>query len=340
MKVVEIPLADPRWREFTSGHPGATPFHLPEWAGLIADCYGFETFVLAVADTDGEILAGAPAAAVRSPLGRVRWVSLPFSDSCPLLVRADVPVDDVVTALREHVLASRASELEVRGALPSAVGLFPVGAGYNYLLELPRDPADVHPSKGHRQNRNQAERKGVRIHHGTTPEDVAAFYRLHTLTRRRQGVPVQRRRFFDLIEERLLATGHGFVASATLDGEVVAAGLFLTHNRMIVAKFRASDPAHQDTGAGFLVDWEAITAACTAGYRTLDLGRTDNGEDGQRRYKTGWGAVEEPLIYTHVADEAPGGSRPRVGGLSRQIIRHSPVWVVRAAGEVLYRWTA
>jgi hypothetical protein len=340
MRVSEIALSDPRWCNFTSSHANAGPFHLPAWGELVADCYGFESFALAVVDTDGEDLAGVPTVAVPSPFGRIRWISLPFSDSCPLLARPDVPLEGVVAVLTEHVHASGVRELEVRGVLPPSDGLFPVEVGYNYTLRLPRDPADLHPSKGHRQNRNQAARRGVRIHLGRGPEDVAGFYRLHTLTRRRQGVPVQPRRFFGLILDRLLAHGHGFVSTATLDGDAIAAGLFLTHGTTIVAKFRASDPARQDTGAGFLVDWEAMSAACADGYHSLDLGRTDHGEDGQRRYKTGWGAVEEPLVYTRVSDEAPSAKRPSVGGLSRAIIRHSPLWVVRAAGEALYRWTA
>ena len=341
MRVAAIPLADPQWGEFVSSHPGAGPFHLPAWATLLADCYRFEAFVLAVRDTDGEILAGAPTMAVPAPVGGPpRWVSLPFSDSCPLLVRPDVSITDVAGVLKEHVFASRARDLEVRADLPPADGLFPVEAGSTYVLALPSDAAVLHPSKGHRQNRNLAARRGVRVTYGNRARDVAAFYRLHTLTRRRQGVPVQPRRFFDLIGDRLLASGHGFVASATLDGEVIAAGLFLTLNDTIVAKFRASDPAHQDTGAGFLVDWEAIAAACAEGYRVLDLGRTDRGEHGQRRYKAGWGAVEEPLVYTHIAKSAPRTARLRGGSLSRRVIRRSPTWVPRALGEVFYRWTA
>jgi hypothetical protein len=340
MKASVIPLTDPQWCAFVSSQPDATPFHLPEWAALLADCYGFTPFVLAALETDGGVVAGVPAMAVRSPLGRLRWVSLPFSDSCPVLARDAACADGFAEAVTAHVLAGRATGLEVRGALPAGEHRFPVEAGYTFALDLPPDPADLHPSKGHRQNRNLAVRRGVEVRRGTGPADVAEFYRLHTLTRRRQGVPVQPRRFFQLIGERLLTTGHGFVVTATLDGAAIASGLFLTHNRTIVAKFRASDPAHQDTGAGFLVDWDAIAGACTEGYATLDLGRTDRGEDGQRRYKSGWGAVERPLVYTHISASAPGASRPSVGELPKRIIRHSPLWVTRALGEVLYGWTA
>lgn len=340
MNVRQLPLTDPRWREFVSSHPDATPFHLPEWAGVVADCYRFPSFVLAACDPGGKIVAGAPVAAVKGIAGRVRWVSLPFSDSCPMLVGEGARPAELAEAVSAHAIARGVADVEVRASLPAGPGRFPIEAGYGYALELPADPGDLHVSKGHRQNRNQAIRGGVTVTRGASARDVETYYRLHALTRRRQGVPVQPRRFFDLIGERMLATGHGFVATAVLDGEPVAAGLYLTHGSTIVAKFRASDPARQDTGAGFLVDWDGIVGACEAGYRTLDLGRTDVGEDGQRRYKTGWGAVESPLVYTHLAAEAPATSRPSVGELPRTIIRRSPLWVNRALGEVLYRWTA
>jgi CelD/BcsL family acetyltransferase involved in cellulose biosynthesis len=340
MRVAAIPIKDARWGEFASSHPSANPFHLPAWASLIADCYRFEAFVLAVRDTDGELLAGAPTVAVRPPLGGLRWVSLPFSDFCPLLVRPDVAIEDVVGALADHVLASRAQELEVRSALPAADGLHPVNAGYIHHLDLPRDPASLHPSKGNRRHRNVAKRIGVQVTRGSAAEDVATFYRLHTLTRQRLGVPVQPRRLFDLIWDRLLAAGQGFVATATLEGEAVAAVVYLSHNGTLVAKYHASDPNRRDTCAGHLVDWETTVYACIEGYHTLDLGRSDSDADGLRQYKSGWGAVESPLFYTHVSRRPPREHRTSVGGLPRRIIRSSPVWVCRAAGEVLYRWTA
>ena len=294
MRVSAVPVDDKCWAEFALAHPKASPFHLPAWATLIADCYGFETFVLVTRDTDGEILAGVPTVAVRSPFGRLRWISLPFSDFCPLLVRPDIPVDEVVEVIKQQLISSR----------------------------------------------NRAIRKGVHVARGASAEDVATFYQLHTLTRRRHGIPVQPRRFFDLIWERLLARGHGFVATATLEGDVVASGLYLSHNGTLVAKFCGSDPSRPDSGAGYLIEWEVMAAACSEGYHTLDLGRTDLEADGLRLYKSGWGTVERPLVYSHMSQTPPRDQRPRVGDLSRRIIRMSPPWVCQSLGEVLYRWTA
>jgi hypothetical protein len=340
MRVEKIPIGDPRWSEFTGSHPDAGPFHLPAWTSVIADCYHFEAFVLAVVDQQGELLAGVPTIAARSPFGSVRWVSLPFTDSCPILVREGTEPAEVVEALKSYALAGPATSLQVRDKLPESASLYPVQAGYIHRMDVPRDPADLHPHKSPRACRNQAIRAGVRISRGTSPKDVASFYRLHTLTRRRHGVPVQPRRFFDLLQDRMIACGSGLVATATLDGRILAAGMYLYHNGALVAKYHASDPLLPSVGAGHLIEWEMMVHACNEGFRTYDVGRTDADAHGLRVYKSGWGLVESPLVYTTISDSPPTVGRPTVGELPKRIIRSSPLWVCRAAGELLYRWTA
>jgi CelD/BcsL family acetyltransferase involved in cellulose biosynthesis len=338
--VAELPLDDPRWRQLVTDHADAGPFHLPEWAGMVADCYGFRPFVLAVLGAGSELIGGLPVVEVRTPLRTRRWVSLPFTDSCGPLFRDSADIARWLPRLRTHALAAGADELEVRCPLPETEGSFPVEVGYTYRIPLPADACELHPSKGHRQHRNRALRGGAEVVRGAAREDVETYYRLHALTRRRQGVPVQPRRFFELVWSRMLARGHGFVATAMDGDRPVASVLYLLHNRTLIAKYRASDPELRDGGAGFLVDWDVMASCCGDGGMVLDLGRTDHGADGQRRYKTGWGAIEEPLVYTHLGRRQPSPSHLHGGGLPARVIRSSPLWVSRAVGEVLYRWTA
>jgi CelD/BcsL family acetyltransferase involved in cellulose biosynthesis len=341
VRIAEIPITDPAWAEFVHAHPGSTPFHLPEWASLIADCYNFPTFALVIRDTDGEILAGMPVVAARSPLGGLRWVSLPYSDTCEMLVRAGTDEDAVIERVRAHVLGGPAKELEVRSELPPGADVHTVTVGYDHVVDLPEDPANLRPRKSHRHCRNRASRIGVRVDRGVSAEHVATFYRLHTLTRRRHGVPVQPRRFFEMLGERLITLGRGFVSIAVYEGQPVAAALFIGHNGTLVAKYGASDPDHSDLGAGHLIDWDSMVAGCLEGYRRLDLGRTDLGADGLRHYKVSWGAVEHPLSYSHVSSKPPmSPGVPHTGGLSQKIIQRSPLWVCRGLGEAFYRWSA
>ena len=92
MTLEKLRLDDPLWCSFVAGSRDATPFHLPVWAGLLAETYGYRAFALALRDGDGTLLAGAPMiATTRIGLRGGRAISLPFTDECPLLARDPAP---------------------------------------------------------------------------------------------------------------------------------------------------------------------------------------------------------------------------------------------------------
>lgn len=341
MRLRTVKITDAEWAEFVRSQDEATFFHQPAWATIISDCYGLKSFALLVED-GGETVAGLPVVEVRRPGSGRRWVSLPFSDYCPLLVGDGIAPQEVVGFLRGEVFDAGVRELEIRGELPALDQVIVSDVGYQHRLELPHEMADLHPTKNITYNRNRARRGGVKIVRGTRADDVMAYYRLHTLTRRRLGVPVQPKRLFELIAERLVEPGLGFVATAMLDGQPLASGLYLEHNGTVLVKFHASDPSARDSGGMHLCDWEVMSAAVANGAGSIDFGRTDLDAEGLRSYKCGWRAEETVLRYSRITRDqnhvvaAVAGQ----GGLSRRIIQRSPVWVCRALGEVLYKWTA
>ena len=71
-----LPINTDEWFAIVRGDGRATPFHHPEWARLIADCYGFQVFVLALRDdATGSIVAGVPVIETHRPFGGRRWSS-------------------------------------------------------------------------------------------------------------------------------------------------------------------------------------------------------------------------------------------------------------------------
>jgi len=80
-KLLMVP-SDERWVAFVNSIPNANIFHHPAWIGLMAECYGYRPFVVALCDEKGEITAGLPLMEVNSWLTGRRWVSLPFTDHC------------------------------------------------------------------------------------------------------------------------------------------------------------------------------------------------------------------------------------------------------------------
>jgi CelD/BcsL family acetyltransferase involved in cellulose biosynthesis len=334
-----LELDDPRWQELVRTAPGTVPFHEPAWAKLLAECYGYRPFVVALENGAG-ITAGLPVLEVPTLFGGKRWVALPFTDHCAPLARNGE--GSLIRALDNARRAAAVSRLEVRAPL-AGDDVHANVAGVIHVLDVEPDPdaafAKFKPPV--RRHVRKAERSGVTVRMGTTAADLTeTFYRLHLQTRRRQGVPVQPRRFFTLFWERLLERGHGFVLVASAGGEDVAAAVFLTGNGTVIYKYGASDERAWPLRPNHVLFAHAIRWASENGYRTFDFGRTELDQDGLRAFKAGWGARELPLRYAVLADERPSPSRGRLGGVAHRVIQSSPQWVCRGAGELLYRYAA
>jgi CelD/BcsL family acetyltransferase involved in cellulose biosynthesis len=334
-----LELADPRWAAFVETRPEATPFHHPAWAGLLSECYGFPAFAFVTHDADA-IVAGVPVAEVRSPAGKRRWIALPFTDAlAPLGPPEQVAV--LVASLDAARMRERVGSLEIRAALESGTrsmrGLWHVLV----LRSQPRELFETFSKSQVQRNVARAEREGVRVRvAGRAADLLETFYRLHLITRRRQGVPIQPRRFFSLLWERMLAPGLGRLFVAEVEGEAAAAAVFLDWNGRSVYKFGASDPRSLRSRPNHALFWEAIRQACAGGIREMDFGRTDLENEGLRAFKAGWGTEERELVYTSFGTAslscAPGTRHRSLAA----VITRSPPWVCQLLGERLYRYAA
>jgi lipid II:glycine glycyltransferase (peptidoglycan interpeptide bridge formation enzyme) len=181
------------------------------------------------------------------------------------------------------------------------------------------------------------------VRRASCPHDlVDTFYRLHLQTRRRQGVPVQPRRFFRLLWENAIATGLGSVLIVEASAQPIAAAVFLSWNDTVIYKFGASDMSSRSLRPNHLLFWHAIRTACEQGFRWFDFGRTDLGQEGLRNFKLSWGAVEEPLVYGTLGGKlgAVPSADGTAGRMLEPVIRHGPLLLCRALGETLYRYVA
>lgn len=332
------PLGDPRWSSFVASHPSALPFHHPSWAQMLARCYDFRGYCLTVEDRPGEIAAGVPVIEVPRRSGGPRWVSLPFTDSCPPLVAGEAG-----TALTQRLEQARRAfgvgRLELRAPVPGAQ---PAGTFHTHHVPLDRPEPDIFASlhaNQVRRNIRRAEQAGVTVRNGTVEADLTrVFYRLHTRTRQRLGVAVQPQRYFELLWRQVLQPGLGTVLIADLDGEPVAAMVLLASPHTCVYKYGASDERRWSARPNHLLFWAAIRWAAARGCRTFDFGRTDIGHEGLREFKSRWGSVEGTLSYAVLTDDPPAGNGR--GGPAPALswaIRHGPDIIPRALGELRYR---
>lgn len=342
--LVSLRSDDPAWMDLVEAAPDATVFHLPAWARVIADTYRYRATVLAELDAAGRVAAGVPAVRVRRLSGPA-WVSLPFSDHCPPLARDSASLQRLAADLgpwseREGVA------LEVRGELPAGEAWKTAAIGVHHVLALNGGVESLWKGIRERGRRyiRVAERR-VRVRFSRSLEDLDVFYRLQVRTRRRQGVPVQPRRFVGAVGEHVIRAGRGLLAVAeTPGGHPLSAAVLLAWNGTVILKWLASDASHWDLRANQILVWESIRWASDAGHRAYDFGRSDTEHRGLQQFKAGFGAEALPLTYTVTGG---GSSKARalrvhgwVGGALGLLIRHSPARVCRALGSLLYRYAA
>jgi CelD/BcsL family acetyltransferase involved in cellulose biosynthesis len=341
--VAVLALEDPEWQRFACEKQDSTPFHHPAWAQLLTETYRYRGFAVAVREGDQRIRAGSPFLEVRTAVGRRRWISLPFTDECSPLAEDGSSLHRLAQAVAIVQASHRGPAIELRGTMDE-LGWRRAADAVTHELELTGGVDNVRRGFSRSQvvrNIARAEREHVVVRRASCREDLDAFYALHTRTRRRQGVPVQPRRFFERLWTRLIEPGLGSILLAdTGERSAVAGALFLSFGGTTIYKFGASDPESWAQRPNHLIFWSAIQEACARGDRRFDFGRTDLANAGLRAFKAGWGARERPLVYSTLM---PGAATGVVGVSSRILsvaIRRGPSWMCRGLGEALYRFAA
>jgi CelD/BcsL family acetyltransferase involved in cellulose biosynthesis len=339
-----VAVDSPAWLELVRANHDSLPFHQPAWSRTLAEAYGLRSFLLAVTEANA-IRVGLPVIESVDPLRGRRWIGLPFTDAVWPLCDGAAPSTEQLRCFDDERRAAGVRSLEIRSSV-AGVSAIEMDAGVIHELELGPDPDAVFGSFRSPTKRNvrKAERTGVVIEWSRDERDlVDVFYGLHLQTRRRQGVPIQPKRFFRALWRNMLAPGHGFVLVARLQGRAVAAAVFLTGARTIVYKFGASDPAFLNARPNNLLFWEAIRWGCENGYARFNFGRSDRENEGLRTFKSGWGAEERALVYSLLTDDAahaPSRYPSRPGRVGRRVIGALPLVVCRTLGEALYRYAA
>jgi CelD/BcsL family acetyltransferase involved in cellulose biosynthesis len=336
-----LDLSDPRWLAFVTASASATPFHHPAWATLLSECYGFRASVLAMGEGD-VMTGGMPVMEVKRPLGARRWVSLPFTDHCAPLV-SEPQAEPFLAAATQQAERAGISQIEVHAPL-EGFGIHSRAEGVIHTLHLSPDPEEVRRSFHKSQvirSINRAEKEPIFVRRGQSAADLTeAFYGLHVRTRRKQGVPVQSRRFFELLWKHMLSRGLGFVLLTYSGTTPIAGAVFLTWNGTITYKYGASNPDYLQLRPNHLIFWEAIRWSCENGFHTFSFGRSDLDNKGLRDFKNGWGTTEEELRYSGIGGDPLGVPMEGMLGALAIVIRRSPLWVTRSLGEILYPFVA
>ncbi len=341
------PLKDPRWDKFLLKHPRACLFHSSAWLEALSRTYGFQPIAFTASLGSQDLENAIVACRVDSWLTGRRVVSLPFSDHCEPLVDGAEDRDLLMAALEREVEQERCRYLEIRPIRPfeRVTSLCHTTATYAFhRLDLAPDIEAIfgklHKSSTQRKVR-RAKREGLTYREGSTKAHLDDFYRIFTLTRKRQGLAPQSKKWFANLMD---CFGDALRIHVALKEErVIAAIITIRYKDTLTYKYGCCDARFNNLGCMHLLFWNAIQEAKAAGLRWLDFGRTDADQQGLITFKNRWGATQSALTYTrygavenstHLFDLYSSKWKSKA---TKYILKHVPSTLLPMIGEILYK---
>ncbi len=165
-----------------------------------------------------------------------------------------------------------------------------------------------------RYNVRLATRKGVTVRLATTRDDVRSWYTLLQTTSVRDHFGIHTLDYY-LHAWNILAPQHGRLLLAEHEGQLLA-GIFVSlYARQAIYLYGASSNEQRQLMPNYLLQWEAIRWAKSAGANSYDFwgipatDHTDEAMAGVYRFKSGWGGrviqfpgaferIYHPLLFT------------------------------------------
>jgi hypothetical protein len=322
------------WQELLSISPDATLYHDDAWIALLRRAYGYPLW-LATLHRDGAVAAGCVFARVSASR---RFISLPFSDTSPPLIRQPDDSRWLLDALAKHAPPHRFYEVRgIGGMAPWET----VQCFANWRLELDRPLAQIEGalSTNFRRNLRRASQQAISIERGSSSDLLKRFYAMQLESRRRMGIPPQPWHFFKLVREIFVAENSFEVWIANEKGTDVASAVFLSHRDVIHYKWGARRPDHR-SHANHLLFWNAI-GDFTHRARVLDLGRADVRNEGLTRFKRELGASAIPLpsaFYPRAPRQTSGEVLTGAWAILAKVWRRLPIFATQLGGRALYRY--
>ena len=336
------------WDDFVERHPLGTIYHHSLWQDVIRKTYGYKPLYYQVVDKSSNLQAAISSALVTSRFTGNRIVSFPFSDTCDPLVSDYDQLTGLLDAMESSRLDFNAQYVEIRFTNRSNASLETLSTPeyHTYRLDLGRQPQELLRSF-HKNCIQRAIKKANReqfdLVTGETLYDLKEFYRLHVMTRKKHGVPVQPFAFFKRLWNTLAPRDMVSLQLVRHKGVFVAGIVLLWLKKTAYYKFGASDAAFHHLRPNQWLMWKAINLAQNQGCERFDFGRATSVEKGLATYKSRWGTKTTPLNYFQL----PINRKYTLLSESTQqhvalkkLIRWLPKICIRISGEVLYRHLA
>jgi hypothetical protein len=334
------PITYPGWDELLLSCPDYSFFHSAAWAKVLQETYRYSPTYFTVFK-NGHLQALVPVMQVNSFLTGKRGVSLPFTDYSDAIISNGIAFNDLFDHIIEYGKNNGWESFEMRGG-ESVPLLGPDSCTYSHhTLDLCKGAHEIFLSfRGNtKRNIRRAIKKGVKVEVANTSDFIKGFHRLNLITRKRHGLPPQPLQFFKKVYEHIISKHLGNVVLASYENNVIAGAMFFHFGEKSVFKYGASDKNFHHLRPNNLVMWEAIKWFSENGYNSLCFGRTRPGNEGLRRFKTGWGTkekVEKYYKYSLQKRKFVQDSH-EISKVYQRVFRKMPMPFLRLIGSLLYR---
>ena len=278
------PLKDARWDDFLQRHPRASLFHSSAWLRALSRTYGFQPVAYTTSHDEGDLENAIVFCRVESWLTGGRLVSLPFSDHCDPLVDQEEDRELLSAALEKDFERAKWRYFEIRPRETLDLGTRLRRTQVTYAFhELDLSPSldtlygNFHKSSTQRKIR-RAERDGLIYREESSKVFLDHFFRLFTISRKRQGLAPQSKKWFASL---LDCFGDDMKIRVAFKQErPIAAMVTIRYKDTLTYKYGCSDAEFNNLGSMHLLFWNAIQDAKASGLRYLDFGRCDADQEG------------------------------------------------------------
>jgi CelD/BcsL family acetyltransferase involved in cellulose biosynthesis len=340
-KIID-PKIDKRWDKFVDNHPGASIYHHSSWGDVIEQTYRYHPFYLAFENAEsGNFESIVPFFRIDSKLTGKRLISLPFTSYCNPLIENEQLDDAARFALRHHL---DINHLELRfisnGNRVQADPYQQQSHFVTHILEIKSDLDEMfgsfhNTSVRHRIKR--AERNQLTVRMAEKEQDLKAFYRLTTMTRKKHGLPPQPYRFFANMWKILQPKNLLILPVVEYQNSIIAAAVILKFKDTYYFEYSASDQRFLKLCPNHKLIWESIKLAHKDGAKYFDFGRSSQNHKSLIEFKERWAAKRYDLTYCFY----PKAKRINTGGgKGRKILEfvngHLPKSLLQLEGNLLY----
>jgi hypothetical protein len=329
LQVVQLGPQDyQRCEQFVARHPEGIIYQHPLWLRVLQQGFGCEPVCLGCQDGEGRLRGVLPLCESKGLFSKLTLTSLPHTPEAGPLV-ADGDALSALLGAAVELAQARGCRLQLRPARPleaQVSGLIATQSLTKYLLGLPATPEQMRFGGARNRGRirnmvNQARRFGVTVRPAEHEQELRAWYRLYVETMRWHGALAFPYAFLEAVWELLRPRGLAWLLLAERGqgpaGVLLAGSLFLGFNRTV---FYAKNGCRRDAlnlHPNDAIQWEAIHAACAAGYSFYNLGEVQDDKTGLAKFKEKWGAEPQSLYRYHY---------PEVSDFKRAAEQNNPAW--------------